>query len=144
MVTEQAPIEDWATLPWRKLERTVYRLQRRIYRASLRGHVEAVHSLQRLLMKSEAARCLAVRRVTQDNQGKRTAGVDGVKSVGPKHRPLLVGLLRDTKRIRPKPTRRIWIPKPGKDEMRPLGIPIPRSHYTSFQHRLGSARGERP
>src|SRR5258706_5517251 len=130
MVTEQAPIGDWATLPWRKLERGVYRLQRRIYRASLRGHVEAVHSLQRLLMKSEAARCLGVRRVTQDNQGKRTAGVDGVKSVGPKHRPLLVGLLRDTKRIRPKPTRRIWIPKPGKDEMRPLGIPtmLDRAH----------------
>jgi RNA-directed DNA polymerase len=130
MVTEQAPIEDWATLPWRKLERAVYRLQRRIYRASLRGHVEAVHSLQQLLMKSEAARCLAVRRVTQDNQGKRTAGVDGVKSVGPKHRPLLVGLLRDIKRIRPKPTRRIWIPKPGKDEMRPLGIPtmLDRAH----------------
>lgn len=118
-----ASIEDWATLPWRKLERAVYRLQRRIYRASLRGNVAAVHSLQRLLMKSEAARCLAVRRVTQDNQGKRTAGVDGIKSVGPKHRPLLVALLRTPKRIHPKPTRRIWIPKPGKDEMRPLGIP---------------------
>ncbi len=81
-------------------------------------------------MKSEAARCLAVRRVTQDNQGKRTAGVDGIKSVGPKHRPLLVAFLRDPKRIRPKPTRRIWIPKPGKDEMRPLGIPtmLDRAH----------------
>jgi hypothetical protein len=32
MVTERVPIEDWATLPWRKLERVVYRLQRRIYR----------------------------------------------------------------------------------------------------------------
>jgi len=130
MATEQAPIEDWTTLPWRKLERAVYRLQRRIYQASLRGNVKAVHSLQRLLMKSEAARCLAVRRVTQDNQGKRTAGVDGIKSVGPKHRPLLVTFLRDTKRIRPRPTRRIWIPKPGKDEMRPLGIPtmLDRAH----------------
>ncbi len=129
-VTAPVPIEDWTALPWRKLERAVYRLQRRIYRASLRGNVTAVHSLQRLLMKSEAARCLAVRRVTQDNQGKRTAGVDGIKSVGPKHRPLLVAFLRDPKRIRPKPTRRIWIPKPGKDEMRPLGIPtmLDRAH----------------
>ncbi|GHO68353.1 hypothetical protein KSC_072450 [Ktedonobacter sp. SOSP1-52] len=47
------------------------------YQASLRGDEHVVHSLQRLLMKSEAARTLAVRRVTQDNQGKRTAGVDG-------------------------------------------------------------------
>ena len=85
MVAEQ-PIEDWAQIPWRKLERTVYRLQKRIYQASLRGNDKAVHTLQRLLMKSKAARTLAVRRVTQDNQGKRTAGVDGVKSVKPAQR----------------------------------------------------------
>ncbi len=82
MVAEQ-PIEDWAQIPWRKLERKVYRLQKRIYQASLRGNDQAVHNLQRLLMKSKATRTLAVRRVTQDNQGKRTAGVDGVKSVKP-------------------------------------------------------------
>jgi RNA-directed DNA polymerase len=75
----ERPIEDWAQIPWRKLERKVYRLQKRIYQASLHGNDQAVHNLQRLLMKSKAARTLAVRRVTQDNQGKRTAGVDGVR-----------------------------------------------------------------
>ena len=84
------PIEDWAQIPWRKLERKVYRLQKRIYQASLRGNDKAVHTLQRLLMPSQAARTLAVRRVTQENQGKRTAGVDGVKSVKPAHRLALV------------------------------------------------------
>src|SRR6266699_5509921 len=84
------PIEDWALIPWRKLERKVFRLQKRIYRASLRGDEKAVHNLQRLLMKSEAARTLAVRRVTQDNQGKRTAGVDGVKSDAPTERLVMV------------------------------------------------------
>jgi RNA-directed DNA polymerase len=120
----ETPIEDWACLPWRKLEQHVYRLQKRIYRASCRGNVRAVHSLQRLLLKSAAARCLAVRRVTQDNQGKKTAGIDGVKSVGPAHRPLLVARLRTPEAIKPQPTRRVWIPKPGKNEQRPLGIPI--------------------
>src|SRR5258708_12503810 len=84
MVAEQ-PIEDWAQIPWRKLERKVYRLQKRIYQASLRGNDKAVHNLQRLLMKSQAARTLAVRRVTQDNQGKRTPQLIGVKSVQPPH-----------------------------------------------------------
>jgi RNA-directed DNA polymerase len=118
------PIEDWACLPWRKLERHVYRLQKRMYRASCRGNVRAVHSLQRLLLKARAARCLAVRRVTQDNQGKKTAGIDGIKSVGPGHRILLVTLLRTPARIKAQPTRRVWIPKPGKSEQRPLGIPV--------------------
>jgi retron-type reverse transcriptase len=69
-------IEDWTQTPWRTLERHVFRLQKRIYRAQARGNTKAVHSLQRLLMKSRAARTLAVRRVTQDNHGKKTAGVE--------------------------------------------------------------------
>src|SRR5215470_3308750 len=75
--------EAWNKIPWRKLEKYGFRIQKRIYRASQRGNTRAVHKLQKLLMKSEAARLLAVRRVTQDNQGKKTAGIDGVKSVKP-------------------------------------------------------------
>lgn len=131
MVAEQ-PIEDWAHIPWRKLERTVYRLQKRIYQASLRGNEKAVHNLQRLLMKSKAARTLAVRRVTQENQGKRTAGVDGVKSVKPAQRLALVQHLRHHTRIKPQPTRRVWIPKPGKAEKRPLGIPMLGSYCPPY------------
>src|SRR5215831_5280816 len=69
--------EAWRQLPWRKFEQHVFRIQKRIYRASQRGNTRAVQKLQKLLMKSEAARSLAVRRVTQDNQGKKTAGIDG-------------------------------------------------------------------
>jgi RNA-directed DNA polymerase len=118
-------IEDWTQTPWRKLEQHVYRLQKRIYKAQERGKREAVHSLQRLVMKSRAARTLAVRRVTQDNQGKKTAGVDGVKSVGPLGRLLLVDRLRHPRTIQAHPVRRVRIPKPGKPgESRPLGIPV--------------------
>src|SRR6266853_2503803 len=82
--------EAWNHLPWRKLEKHCFRIQKRIYRASQRGNKRTVQKLQKLLMKSEAARLLAVRRVTQDNQGKKTAGVDGVKNVKPQHRFTLV------------------------------------------------------
>src|SRR5437879_11563519 len=117
--------EAWREVPWRKLERHVYRIQKRIYRASQRGNVRAVHKLQKLLTKSEAARLVAVRRVTQDNQGKKTAGVDGVKSVPPKQRFDLVKRIHPNhwKKSRSRPCRRVWIPKPGKTEKRPLGIP---------------------
>jgi len=72
-------------------------------------------------MKSWAARSLAVRRVTQDNQGKKTAGVDGVKSLTPKQRLNLIENLKLGSKV--SPTRRVWIPKPGTEEKRPLGIP---------------------
>src|SRR5260370_2979003 len=64
--------EAWRTLPWHKLEQHAYRIQKRIYRASQRGNQRAVHKLQKLLMKSEAPRLLAVRRATQYNQGTTT------------------------------------------------------------------------
>src|SRR3989475_13192862 len=117
--------EAWNKLPWRKLEKHCFRVQKRIYRASQRGNTRAVHKLQKLLMKSEAARLLAVRRVTQDNRGKKTAGIDGIKSVRPKQRLLLAERIhpKHNKRYQPKPVRRVWIPKPGKTEKRPLGIP---------------------
>src|SRR5438874_8601411 len=82
--------EAWRKVPWRKLEQHVYRILKRIYRASQRGNTRTVQKLQKLLTKSRAARLLAVRRVTQDNQGKRTAGVDGIKSVKPAQRCIMV------------------------------------------------------
>jgi RNA-directed DNA polymerase len=117
--------ETWSMVPWKKLEQHCFRIQKRIYRASQCGNQRAVQKLQKLLMKSEAARLLAVRRVTQENQGKKTAGIDGVKSVRPKERFLMAQQLhpRYWKRIKSPPVRRVWIPKPGKDEKRPLGIP---------------------
>ena len=117
--------EDWSVLPWRKLERHCYRLQKRIYRASEHGNQRAVHRLQQLLMHSRSARLLAVRKVTQDNRGKNTAGIDGRKSVTPPERLALAEGIhpRHQKKRKAKPVRRVWIPKPGKAEKRPLGIP---------------------
>ena len=113
---------EWNQIPWRKLERKVFKLQTRIYKASQRGDVKAIRKLQKTLMRSWSAKCLSVRRVTQDNHGKRTAGVDGVKSLSPEARLALVNHLKLSAKA--KPTRRVWIPKPGTEEKRPLGIPI--------------------
>ena len=112
---------EWKDLNWRKLEKVTFKLQKRIFQASERGDVKAVRKLQKTLINSWSAKCIAVRRVTQDNQGKNTAGVDGIKSLSPKQRMNLVGRLKLTNKV--KPTRRVNIPKPGSTETRPLGIP---------------------
>ena len=65
--------DKWSELPWKKFEKVLYKLQKRIYRASLRGDVTNVKRLQKLLIKSRSAKFIAVRRVTQDNQGRKTA-----------------------------------------------------------------------
>jgi RNA-directed DNA polymerase len=114
--------EGWKDINWRKAERYIFKLQKRIYAASSRGDVKQCRKLQRTLRRSWSNRIVAVRRVTQENQGKKTAGVDGVKSLPPKARLELAGQLKLTGKS--KPTRRVWIPKPGRDEKRSLGIPV--------------------
>jgi RNA-directed DNA polymerase len=115
------PMVEWSQINWRKAERRTFKLLHRIYRASERGDVKAVRKLQKTLINSWSAKCIAVRRVTQDNQGKNTAGVDGIKSLTPKQRIALVKRLKVNGKTRA--TRRVMIPKPGSDEKRPLGIP---------------------
>jgi RNA-directed DNA polymerase len=124
MNTEAKPMYEWKNLPWKKIERAVFKLQKRIYQASLRAEQKTLHRLQRLLLKSRSAKLLATRKITQDNGGKHTAGVDGVKSLPAKARLSLVDSLHI--REKAKPVRRIWIPKPGKTEKRALGIPTIR------------------
>src|SRR5688572_9440435 len=111
----------WQDIPWKKVHRHVFRLQKRIYRAAQRGEVRIARKLQKLLVKSWYARLLAVRRISQDNRGKKTAGVDGVKLMTPAERWRLATVIRlDGKAT---PLRRTWIPRAGSSEKRPLGIP---------------------
>jgi RNA-directed DNA polymerase len=88
------PMDRWETPPWREIQRSVFKVQKRIYQASQRGDIKAVRKFQRLLMSSRSAKLLAVRKVTQDNQGKKTAGVDGVKALRPAQRLKLAHTLR--------------------------------------------------
>ncbi len=95
---------EWNEINWRKVEKSVFKLQlRRIYQANIDaevlpvgetppanflGNVRKLRRLQKTLIKSYNARLISVRRVTQDNSGKKTAGVDRVKSIEPKQHNL--------------------------------------------------------
>jgi len=127
---------EWNAIPWRKLEVKVFKLQRRIYQATTRGEVQKAHRLQKLLASSWSAKSLAVRRVTQENTGKKTAGVDGMKSLTP---PQRLKLISDMDLHTPvKPVRRVWIDKPGTPEKRPLGIPVMHDRATQALVKLAA------
>jgi group II intron reverse transcriptase/maturase len=87
--------ELWRTLPWKKFRRSLFRLQVRLYKAARANDILRVRNLQKLILRSQAARFLAIRQVTQLNHGKKTAGIDGKKSLTFKERFLLSDVLKD-------------------------------------------------
>lgn len=114
-------VKGWAGVKWSVIEAYVFKLQKSIFLASREGNVKKVRKLQNTAVNSYYCKLLATRRVTQDNTGKRTAGVDGVKKLWPSQRASFAGKLRVF--TKSKPVRRVWVEKPGKVEKRPLGIP---------------------
>jgi RNA-directed DNA polymerase len=114
----------WEDIQWQLVQKNVFRYQHRIYKASKVGNVKVVQYIQRKLINSIDGRLLATQRVTTFNKGKNTAGVDKIRSLtSPEKIKLCNNLRMDGKA---KPIRRVFIPKPGKAEKRPLGIPTIR------------------
>jgi len=115
-------MRNWHDLDWARIQQSVRKTQLKIAQATREGDWRRVKRLQRLLTHSFYGRCLAVRRVTE-NRGRKTPGVDGETWGTPQAKLHAVGRLSKQRGYRPRPLRRVWIPKPGKQERRPLGIP---------------------
>ena len=114
-------ISAWKDINWSLTDKRILRYQTRIYKAARDGNISKVKCLQKRLLRSPDAKLIAVRRVTTLNKGKTTSGVDGQIYVTDIEKIKLVKRLRlDGKAL---PIRRAYIPKPGKSEKRPLGIP---------------------
>jgi len=117
-------VADWNSIHWDTTKRHVRRLQERIFRATREKDFVKVKNLQKLLVRSHSARLLAVKRVTQENKGKYTPGIDGQIYTTSSQRAELAEEVRQTNifNYKCKPLRRVYIPKSSGDK-RPLGIP---------------------
>ena len=104
--------DTWERADWKGFQKTLFRLQRRIFKAVREGDKAKAKSLQKLVLSSRSARMLAIRQVTQLNTGKKTAGVDGKKSLTFKERYNLETTLRlNYKTWKHQGLREIPIPK---------------------------------
>src|SRR5450631_240072 len=121
----EGELPDWSQIDWRTVERNVRRLRQRIFTASKAGDLSRVRRLQKLMLRSRCNTLVSVRRVTERNAGRLTAGVDGeVVLTAEAKRELVNRAQHPTEPFTAQPVRRVYIPKPGTNKQRPLGIPV--------------------
>ena len=117
---------DWDAVDWRACEENVRRLRQRIFTATRAGDLKRVRNLQKLMLRSRANTLLSVRRVSERNAGRLTAGVDGEVALTSQAKAnLALRMQRKTEPFVALPVRRVYIPKKGSNaKRRPLGIPV--------------------
>lgn len=115
---------DWDTVRWAPVEKDVRRLRQRIFAASQAGDLTKVRNLQKLMLRSRSNVLVAVRRVTELNAGRKTAGVDGTVVVTADQKAEMVDWLQHrVEPWSPRPAKRVYVPK-SNGRRRPLGIPV--------------------
>jgi RNA-directed DNA polymerase len=116
----------WRQVDWRAAEANIRRLRQRIFTASQAGDLARVRSLQKLMLRSRANTLVSVRRVTERNAGRLTAGVDSEVVLTPEAKMRLADRIQhQAEPFKALPVRRVYIPKKGSStKRRPLGIPV--------------------
>jgi len=112
--------KNWKNINWSEVNLIVYDLQCKIFKASVNGssNIARMRYYQKTLVNSEEAKLVAVRKITQDNRGKKIPGVDGKLFLSNSEKIKLAYNIRLDGSI--DPIRRVYIVK--GNSKRALGI----------------------
>ena len=73
-------INSWKDNHWSMIEKNVFRLQLRIYKAATNQEFEKMHKIQKLLMSSQSAKYLSLKMIKQTNTDKSNTSLKTSKS----------------------------------------------------------------
>lgn len=126
MQHDKVAAQQWHKIDWKVVNNKVELIQSEICQATIKENMALVYRLQRKLIASFEGRAKAVRKVIM-NSGGKTPGIDNIILSKPAEYYMAIKWLKNIvdnpKEYKAKPIKRILIPKPGKKEKRPLGIP---------------------
>jgi N-terminal domain of reverse transcriptase len=120
-------VTGWLSVDWQQAEDGVRRLRQRIFTATQAGDLARVRNLQKLMLRSRANALMSVRRVTEINAGRKTAGIDGKTALLASQKAELADWVQcRSGPWKPKPVKRVFIPK-ASGRQRRLGFPSSRT-----------------
>src|SRR6266536_3866205 len=113
--------DEWDSIVWAGPEREVERLRQRIFNAAKEEDWPKVRNLQKLMLRSRSNTLVSVRRVTQRNAGRVTAGIDGEVAVTSQARAgVAVRVHRCIGAWQARAGKRVYMPKSGnRAKLRP-------------------------
>lgn len=120
-------VDAFSTENMKRCREYVLSMQCELDNAIAKDEVDTIRSIVHRMVKSQAVRLVAVDTITRINDGKHTAGIDGVALPRKKTRDAQKKWrweLLQTINVKAKPSaiRRVYIPK-ANGKKRPLGIP---------------------
>ena len=96
------PLLDWNSIDWELIKQRVKKLRQRIFRATQACQWNKVRSLMKLMLRSLSNLLLSVRKVTQENKGRKTPGIDKRIVLTPKAKAKLVKTIIESSLVESK------------------------------------------